>query len=87
LAALGPSPDEPLVNAIPSNGRIVRVRLHPLAGLGLEAEALLRAFLESAPETHGSCGNSQRVPRRPGTWRREARSASRRARFVSPSSG
>ncbi len=45
--------DEPLIDPISEDGRIVRVHLRPLVRLGLPAETLLDAFLRTAAEFHG----------------------------------
>lgn len=50
LADLGPGPEEPLVDPLSPDGRIVRVHLRPFAQRQLPAEPLLRAFLQTARE-------------------------------------
>jgi hypothetical protein len=50
LAQLGPGPDEPLIDPISPDGRIVRVHLRPFARLLLPQASLLDAFLRTARE-------------------------------------
>ena len=50
LAQLGPGPDEPLIDPISPDGRIVRVHLRPFARLLLPQASLLEAFLRTARE-------------------------------------
>jgi hypothetical protein len=45
LRDLGPGPDEPMIDPISPDGRIVRVHLRPFVQRRLPAERLLRAFL------------------------------------------
>lgn len=57
LAGMGPGPDEPLIDPISPDSRIVRVHLRPLARLHLRPELLLGAFLQTAMQ----------IPRSPET--------------------
>jgi len=50
LARLGPGPDEPLIDPISPDGRIVRVHLRPFARLLLPQASPLDAFLRTARE-------------------------------------
>lgn len=59
LADCGNGPPEPLIDPISPDGRIVRVHLRPFLRLGLDPEALLRAFLDTA---HGFRPDADRLP-------------------------
>lgn len=48
LAQLGPGPDEPLLDPISPEGRVVRIHLRPFTRRHLDAEALLQAFILTA---------------------------------------
>lgn len=48
LAQLGPGQDEPLLDPISPDGRIVRLHLRPFARRRLDPEALLQAFILTA---------------------------------------
>lgn len=48
LAQLGPGLNEPLLDPISPDGRIVRLHLRPFAQLQLDAEGLVRAFILTA---------------------------------------
>lgn len=50
LAELGTGPEEPLLDPLSPDGRLVRVHLRPFAQLALPAELLLQAFLRTARE-------------------------------------
>ena len=54
LAELPPGPDEPVVDTISSDGRVVRVNLRPYVTGGGAPTALLEAFLRSAREMPAS---------------------------------
>jgi hypothetical protein len=54
IASLGPGPDEPLVDTISADGRMVRVNLRPFLAAGGDRAALVRAFVRSAHEVEGS---------------------------------
>jgi hypothetical protein len=54
IAGLGPGPEEPLIDVIACDGRIARVHLRPFLAGGGDPEALLRAFVRTANEHHGS---------------------------------
>lgn len=47
LRELAPGPDEPLIDPISPDGKIVRVHLRPFAQRRLPVDGLLRAFLET----------------------------------------
>lgn len=48
LAQLGPGPEEPLLDPIAPEGRVVRIHLRPFAQRHLNADALLQAFILTA---------------------------------------
>lgn len=54
LRELGPGPDEPLIDPISPDGKIVRVHLRPFKQRRLPAEGLLGAFLETGRRVHPS---------------------------------
>jgi len=54
LAEMGPGPAEPLLDPISGDGAIVRVHLRPFVSLGLDPGVLVRAFVQTAHEYHGS---------------------------------
>jgi hypothetical protein len=54
LAQLGPGKDEPLIDPISPDGRIVRIHLRPFARRHLNEEALLKAFILTGSEFHPS---------------------------------
>jgi ParB-like chromosome segregation protein Spo0J len=51
LAQLEPGPDEPLLNPISPNAKVVRIHLRPFTELNLDKEKLLQAFILSAQKT------------------------------------
>lgn len=55
IGSLVPGPDEPLLDPISPDGKIVRIHLRPFSGSNLDEEELLRAFLQTpqvfAPST------------------------------------
>lgn len=54
ITGLGPGPEEPLIDPISLDGRIVRVHLRPYLAGGRHPETLLHAFVRTAGEHHGS---------------------------------
>ncbi len=54
LSSLGEGPDDPLIDPLPPDGQLVRVHLRPYMAAGKDPEALLRAFVRTANEWHGS---------------------------------
>jgi hypothetical protein len=48
LNSLVPGPDEPLLDPISPDGKIVRIHLRPFSMLHLDAESLLQAFILTA---------------------------------------
>lgn len=48
LNSLVPGPDEPLVDPISPDGKIVRIHLRPFSKLNLDEEKLLNAFIHTA---------------------------------------
>ena len=54
LATLGSGPDEPLIDPISPDGRIVRVHLRPFAAQKGNPERLLQAFIQTANHYRGS---------------------------------
>lgn len=50
LEEMGPGPDDPLIDEIASDGRIIRVHLRPFVRAGGDPETLLDAFLKTANE-------------------------------------
>jgi hypothetical protein len=54
LAEMGDGPDDPLMDLLPPDGRIVRVHLRPYAAAGKDPETLLQAFIRTANEWRGS---------------------------------
>jgi len=54
LAGMGDGPDDPRLDPLPPNGQILRVHLRPYLRAGKNAEALLRAFIQTANEWRGS---------------------------------
>lgn len=48
IAALGPGPEEPLVDVISPDGRLARIDLRAYAKAALDPERLARAFAETA---------------------------------------
>lgn len=57
---LGPGPDEPAVDTISADGRMVRVNLRPYLAAGGDRAALLRAFVRTAREFRGSGADLRR---------------------------
>ena len=53
LDEMGSGPQEPLLDPISPDGRIVRVHLRPFVQAGGAPEALLRAFVRTANEVNG----------------------------------
>ncbi len=51
---MGDGPDDPLLDPISPDGQIVRVHLRPFRLAGKDSESLLRAFIRTASEWHGS---------------------------------
>lgn len=60
VATLEPGPDEPVVDTIDANGRLVRVNLRPYLAAGGDRAALVRAFVRTAREVEGSTADLQR---------------------------
>jgi hypothetical protein len=54
LRDLRAGPDEPVLDTISTDGRMVRVNLRPYLAAGGDRGALLRAFVRTAREFHGS---------------------------------
>ena len=54
LAEMGDGPNEPLMDPLLPDGRIVRVHLHPYARAGKDPEILLQAFIRTANKWRGS---------------------------------
>lgn len=54
LAGLGPGPDEPLVDPVSPDGRIVRVHLRPFVARQGDRTRLLAGFVETASTFKGS---------------------------------
>jgi hypothetical protein len=54
LASMGNGPNEPLLDPISPDGKIVRVHLRPYLAAGKDPETLSRAFFRTANEWHGS---------------------------------
>jgi hypothetical protein len=54
LAEMGTGPDDPFLDPISADGQIVRVHLRPYLQAGKDPEKLLRAFVLTANEWHGS---------------------------------
>ncbi|MBN2388699.1 MAG: hypothetical protein JXB85_16905 [Anaerolineales bacterium] len=54
LAAMGPGPDDPLLDPISPDGRMVRVHLRPYVQAGQDPQVLLQAFLQTANEWRGA---------------------------------
>lgn len=54
LVEMGEGPEDPLIDALPPDGRIVRVHLRPFRQAAGDPGELLRAFLRTANEWHGS---------------------------------
>lgn len=55
LAAMGDGPDDPLLDPLSPDGKIVRVHLRPYVRAGGDPEVLLQAFLRTAREWRGEC--------------------------------
>ena len=53
LAEMGPGPDEPVVDPISGDGKIVRVHLRPFIADGGDPDVLLDAFIRTANEFRG----------------------------------
>jgi hypothetical protein len=60
LRDLGSGPDEPVVDTISADGRMVRVNLRPFLAAGGDRAALLRAFVRTAREVRGSTADLER---------------------------
>ncbi len=54
LAAMGPGNDEPVIDPISPDGRIVRVHLRPFVRRHGDAGRLVEAFVQTANSFHGS---------------------------------
>jgi hypothetical protein len=54
LEALGPGPEEPLLDPLAPGGAIIRVHLRPFARRGLDPGLLADAFIRTAQEFRGS---------------------------------
>lgn len=54
LNCLGAGPEEPVVDTISPDGRIVRINLRPFMAAGGDLSALLAAFIRTANEYQGS---------------------------------
>jgi hypothetical protein len=54
LAQLGAGPDDPLLDPIRADGKIVRVHLRPWHEIGLDPSILLEAFIRTASQRQGS---------------------------------
>ncbi|BCX02170.1 MAG: hypothetical protein KatS3mg053_0108 [Candidatus Roseilinea sp.] len=61
LAEMGDGPDDPLVDPIAPDGRIVRVHLRPYVAAGYDPAQLLDAFVHTANGYRGSHEDLQRV--------------------------
>jgi len=57
MKEMGEGPDEPLLDPISPDGKIVRIHLRPYLKMGKDPETLLRAFIHTANEWHGSLEN------------------------------
>jgi hypothetical protein len=57
---MGRGPDEPTVDTISADGRLVRVNLRPYLAAGGDPAALLRAFLRTARTFRGSTADLRR---------------------------
>ena len=54
LAGMGEGPDDPLIDPLPPDGRVIRVHLRPYLRAGKDPETLLRAFIKTTNEWRGS---------------------------------
>jgi hypothetical protein len=54
LAEMGTGPDDPLLDPISPDGKIVRIHLRPYIQAGKDPGILLQAFIRTANEWHGS---------------------------------
>ena len=54
LAEMGAGHDDPLFDPISPDGQIMRLHLRPYAAAGRDLEMLLKAFIRTANEWHGS---------------------------------
>ena len=54
LVEMGVGPDDPLIDPLPPDGRIVRVHLRPFQQAAKDPQELLYAFIRTANEWHGS---------------------------------
>jgi hypothetical protein len=54
LAALGQGPEEPIVDPISPDGRLVRMHLRPFIAARGEPNGLLEAFMRTARDYHGT---------------------------------
>lgn len=54
LEEMGAGPDDPLLDPLSPDGQILRVHLRPYLREGKDLDALLRAFIQTANEWHGS---------------------------------
>ena len=54
LAEMGDGPDDPLFDPLPPDGHMLRVHLRPFHQTGMNPETLLRAYIQTANEWHGS---------------------------------
>jgi len=54
LATLGPGPDEPLIDPLSPDGRLVRVHLRPFVAQKSDPAKLVTAFVQTANTFHGS---------------------------------
>jgi hypothetical protein len=54
LAEMGAGPEDPLIDPLPPDGRIVRVHLRSFRQSAGDLVGLLRAFIRTADEYHGS---------------------------------
>jgi hypothetical protein len=60
IASLPPGPEEPVLDTISADGRMVRVNLRPYLAAGGSRDALLSAFVRTAREYRGSAAELRR---------------------------
>jgi hypothetical protein len=60
IASLPPGPEEPILDTISADGRMVRVNLRPYLAAGGSRDALLSAFVRTAREYRGSTADLRR---------------------------
>jgi hypothetical protein len=54
ISGMGEGPEDPVLDPISPGGQILRVHLRPYIQAGKDAETLLKAFVQTAREWHGS---------------------------------